>query len=58
MSEATNLIKKLVTDYNQVASSFEDFTGAMGALNGHAIMNDIYREMRNLVGFSQDGNYS
>ncbi|MED2795379.1 flagellar hook-associated protein 2 [Bacillus wiedmannii] len=56
MSEATNLIKKLVTDYNQVASSFEDFTGAMGALNGHAIMNDIYRGMQNLVGFSQDGN--
>lgn len=56
MSGATKLIKKLVTDYNQVASSFEGFTGAMGALNGHAIMNDIYRAMRNLVGFSQDGN--
>ncbi|MBD8077309.1 flagellar hook-associated protein 2 [Bacillus thuringiensis] len=56
MSEVTKLIKKLVIDYNQAASSFEDFTGAMGALNGHAIMNDIYREMRNVVGFSKDGN--
>lgn len=56
VSDATKLIKKMVTDYNQVASSFEDFTGPMGALNGYAIMNDIYREMRNIVGFSKDGN--
>ncbi|WP_242469806.1 flagellar hook-associated protein 2 [Bacillus cereus] len=56
VSDATKLIKKMVTDYNQVASSFEDFTGPMGVLNGHAIMNDIYREMRNVVGFTQDGN--
>ncbi|MBJ8154528.1 flagellar filament capping protein FliD, partial [Bacillus cereus] len=56
VSDATKLIKKMVTDYNQVASSFEDFTGPMGILNGHAIMNDIYREMRNVVGFTQNGN--
>ncbi|NIL29337.1 flagellar hook-associated protein 2 [Bacillus thuringiensis] len=57
VSDATKLIKKMVADYNNIASFYEEYAGPMGSLQGHAVMADIYREMNNVVRFSQGGNY-
>lgn len=57
VSDATKLIKKMVADYNNIASSYEEYAGPMRSLQGHAVMADIYREMNNVVRFSQGGNY-
>ncbi|MEB8736451.1 MULTISPECIES: flagellar hook-associated protein 2 [Bacillus cereus group] len=57
VSDATKLIKKMIADYNNIASSYEEFARPMGSLQGNAIMADIYREMNNVVRFSQGGNY-
>lgn len=57
VSDATKLIKKMIADYNNIASSYEEFASPMGSLQGNAIMADIYREMNNVVRFSQGDNY-
>ncbi|MGN4421108.1 flagellar hook-associated protein 2 [Bacillus cereus group sp. MYBK249-1] len=57
VSDATKLIKKMVVDYNNIVLSYEEYASPMGSLHGHAVIADIYREMNNVVRFSQGGNY-
>ncbi|MGE7890742.1 flagellar hook-associated protein 2 [Bacillus cereus] len=56
VSDAIKLIKKMVADYNNIASFYEEYASPMGSLQGHAVMADIYREMNSVVRFSQGGN--
>ncbi|ACK93793.1 flagellar hook-associated protein 2 [Bacillus thuringiensis] len=57
VKEANELIKKMVSNYNQAVSTVELFGGKNGALQGQNIMGDIRRIMNNIVTYSQDGNY-
>ncbi|MEB8570032.1 flagellar filament capping protein FliD [Bacillus thuringiensis serovar nigeriensis] len=57
VTDASNVIKKMVADYNKAVSTVDIFAGKGGAFQGQAIMQSVRQAMNNVVTFSQDGNY-
>ncbi|MBK5496552.1 flagellar hook-associated protein 2 [Bacillus thuringiensis] len=57
VTEASNLIKKMVADYNKAVSTVDLFAGKDGAFQGQVIMQSIRQVMNSVVTFSQDDNY-
>ncbi|MES5894901.1 MULTISPECIES: flagellar hook-associated protein 2 [Bacillus cereus group] len=57
VTDASNVIKKMVADYNKAVSTIDIFAGKGGAFQGQAIMQSVRQAMNNVVTFSQDGNY-
>ncbi|MEH7458840.1 flagellar hook-associated protein 2 [Bacillus sp. JJ1127] len=57
VTDAANLIKKMVADYNKAVSTVDVFAGKGGAFQGQSIMQSIRQVMGNVATFSQDGNY-
>ncbi|KFM98607.1 flagellar hook-associated protein 2 [Bacillus clarus] len=57
VTDAVNLIKKMVADYNDAVSTVDLFDGKNGAFQGQAIMQSVRQAMNNVVTFSKDGNY-
>ncbi|PEX39185.1 flagellar filament capping protein FliD [Bacillus cereus] len=57
VTDASNIIKKMVADYNKAVSTVDIFAGKGGAFQGQAIMQSVRQAMNNVVTFSQDGNY-
>ncbi|QBP92029.1 flagellar hook-associated protein 2 [Bacillus mycoides] len=57
VTDASNIIKKMVADYNKAVSTIDIFAGKGGAFQGQAIMQSVRQAMNNVVTFSQDGNY-
>ncbi|WP_242282092.1 flagellar hook-associated protein 2 [Bacillus cereus group sp. BfR-BA-01346] len=57
VTDAANVIKKMVADYNKAISTVDIFAGKGGAFQGQAIMQSVRQAMNNVVTFSQDGNY-
>ncbi|ACO28349.1 flagellar hook-associated protein 2 [Bacillus cereus] len=57
VTDAANVIKKMVADYNKAVSTVDIFAGKGGAFQGQAIMQSVRQAMNNVVTFSQDGNY-
>ncbi|PEB53948.1 flagellar filament capping protein FliD [Bacillus pseudomycoides] len=57
VTDAANLIKKMVADYNKAVSTVDVFAGKGGAFQGQSIMQSIRQVMNNVATFSQDGNY-
>ena len=57
VTDASNIIKKMVADYNKAVSTIDIFAGKGGAFQGQAIMQSVRQAMNNIVKFSQDGNY-
>lgn len=57
VTDASNVIKKMVADYNKAVSTIDIFFGKGGAFQGQAIMQSVRQAMNNVVTFSQDGNY-
>lgn len=57
VTDAANIIKKMVADYNKAVSTVDIFAGKGGAFQGQAIMQSVRQAMNNVVTFSQDGNY-
>ncbi|OJD41423.1 MULTISPECIES: flagellar hook-associated protein 2 [Bacillus] len=57
VTDASNIIKKMVADYNKAVSTVDIFAGKGGAFQGQAVMQSVRQAMNNVVTFSQDGNY-
>ncbi|MGN4446290.1 flagellar hook-associated protein 2 [Bacillus cereus group sp. MYBK79-1] len=57
VTDASNVIKKMVADYNKAVSTVDIFAGKGGAFQGQTIMQSVRQAMNNVVTFSQDGNY-
>ncbi|MCU5098045.1 MULTISPECIES: flagellar hook-associated protein 2 [Bacillus cereus group] len=57
VTDASNVIKKMVADYNKAVSTIDIFAGKGGAFQGQTIMQSVRQAMNNVVTFSQDGNY-
>lgn len=57
VTDASNVIKKMVADYNKAVSTVDIFAGKGGAFQGQAIMQSVRQAMNSVVTFSQDGNY-
>ncbi|KXY36406.1 flagellar hook-associated protein 2 [Bacillus sp. FSL K6-0067] len=57
VTDAANVIKKMVADYNKAVSTVDIFAGKGGAFQGQAIMQSVRQAMNSVVTFSQDGNY-
>ncbi|PHG54112.1 flagellar hook-associated protein 2 [Bacillus wiedmannii] len=57
VTDASNIIKKMVADYNKAVSTVDIFAGKGGAFQGQAIMQSVRQAMNNVVTFSRDGNY-
>ncbi|MEG7842465.1 flagellar hook-associated protein 2 [Bacillus mobilis] len=57
VTDASNIIKKMVADYNKAVSTIDIFAGKGGAFQGQTIMQSVRQAMNNVVTFSQDGNY-
>ncbi|MEI5889355.1 flagellar hook-associated protein 2 [Bacillus cereus] len=57
VTDAANLIKKMVADYNKAVGTVDIFDGKNGAFQGQAIMQSVRQMMNNVVTFSKDGNY-
>ncbi|TPV46540.1 flagellar hook-associated protein 2 [Bacillus dicomae] len=57
VTDASNVIKKMVADYNKAVNTVDIFAGKGGAFQGQAIMQSVRQAMNNVVTFSQDGNY-
>ncbi|MCW1242289.1 flagellar hook-associated protein 2 [Bacillus pretiosus] len=57
VTDASNVIKKMVADYNKAVSTVDIFAGKGGAFQGQAVMQSVRQAMNNVVTFSQDGNY-
>ncbi|WP_226545496.1 flagellar hook-associated protein 2 [Bacillus thuringiensis] len=57
VTDASNIIKKMVADYNKAISTVDIFAGKGGAFQGQAVMQSVRQAMNNVVTFSQDGNY-
>ncbi|OUC00258.1 flagellar filament capping protein FliD [Bacillus thuringiensis serovar medellin] len=57
VTDASNVIKKMVADYNKAVSTVDIFAGKGGAFQGQAIMQSVRQAMNNVVTFSQGGNY-
>ncbi|MFJ8526995.1 flagellar hook-associated protein 2 [Bacillus sp. NPDC094106] len=57
VTDAANLIKKMVADYNKAVSTVDLFAGKGGAFQGQSIMQSIRQVMSDVVTFSQEGSY-
>ncbi|MCU4922675.1 flagellar hook-associated protein 2 [Bacillus cereus] len=57
VTDASNVIKKMVADYNKAVNTVDLFAGKGGAFQGQAVMQSVRQAMNNVVTFSQDGNY-
>ncbi|MDA1598997.1 flagellar hook-associated protein 2 [Bacillus cereus] len=57
VTDASNIIKKMVADYNKAVSTVDIFAGKGGAFQGQAVMQSVRQAMNNVVTFSQEGNY-
>ncbi|AWC28293.1 MULTISPECIES: flagellar hook-associated protein 2 [Bacillus cereus group] len=57
ITDAANMIKKMVAEYNKAVSTEDIFAGKGGAFQGQSIMQSIRQIMNDVVTFSQDGNY-
>lgn len=57
VTDASNIIKKMVADYNKAVSTIDIFAGKGGAFQGQTIMQSVRQAMNNVVTFSQGGNY-
>ncbi|MFJ8215507.1 flagellar hook-associated protein 2 [Bacillus cereus] len=57
VTDASNVIKKMVADYNKAVNTVDIFAGKGGVFQGQAIMQSVRQAMNNVVTFSQDGNY-
>ncbi|PGQ83493.1 flagellar filament capping protein FliD [Bacillus anthracis] len=57
VTDAANVIKKMVADYNKAVSTVDIFAGKGGAFQGQAIMQSVRQAMNSVVTFSQEGNY-
>lgn len=57
VTDAANVIKKMVADYNKAVNTVDIFAGKGGAFQGQAIMQSVRQAMNSVVTFSQDGNY-
>ncbi|PEM13573.1 flagellar hook-associated protein 2 [Bacillus wiedmannii] len=57
VTDASNIIKKMVADYNKAVSTVDIFAGKGGVFQGQTIMQSVRQAMNNVVTFSQDGNY-
>ncbi|MDA1841187.1 flagellar hook-associated protein 2 [Bacillus cereus group sp. BfR-BA-01428] len=57
VTDAANLIKKMVADYNKAVGTVDIFDGKNGAFQGQAVMQSVRQMMNNVVTFSKDGNY-
>ncbi|TKH15502.1 flagellar hook-associated protein 2 [Bacillus wiedmannii] len=57
VTDASNVIKKMVADYNKAVATVDIFAGKGGAFQGQAVMQSVRQAMNNVVTFSQDGNY-
>lgn len=57
VTDASNVIKKMVADYNKAVNTVDIFAGKGGAFQGQAIMQSVRQAMNSVVTFSQDGNY-
>ena len=57
VTDAANLIKKMVADYNKAVSTVDVFAGKGGAFQGQTIMQSIRQVMNTVATFSQGGNY-
>ena len=57
VTDAANLIKKMVADYNKAVSTVDAFAGKGGPFQGQSIMQSVRQVMSDVVTFSKDGNY-
>ncbi|MGN4423626.1 flagellar hook-associated protein 2 [Bacillus cereus group sp. MYBK30-1] len=57
VTDASNIIKKMVADYNKAVNIADIFAGKGGVFQGQAIMQSVRQAMNNVATFSQDGNY-
>ncbi|HDR7795443.1 TPA: flagellar hook-associated protein 2 [Bacillus luti] len=57
VTDAANLIKKMVADYNKAVSTVDIFDGKNGAFQGQSVMQSVRQMMNSVVTFSKDGNY-
>ncbi|HDX9610590.1 TPA: flagellar hook-associated protein 2 [Bacillus toyonensis] len=57
ITDASNLIKKMVAEYNKAVSTVDLFAGKDGVFQGQVIMQSVRQAMNNVATFSQDGNY-
>ncbi|MGM2765853.1 MULTISPECIES: flagellar hook-associated protein 2 [unclassified Bacillus (in: firmicutes)] len=57
VTDASNLIKKMVAEYNKAVSTVDLFAGKDGVFQGQVIMQSVRQAMNNVVTFSQDDNY-
>ncbi|PEO57732.1 flagellar hook-associated protein 2 [Bacillus wiedmannii] len=57
VTDASNIIKKMVADYNKAVATVDIFAGKGGVFQGQTIMQSVRQAMNNVVTFSQDGNY-
>ncbi|MDJ1476838.1 flagellar hook-associated protein 2 [Bacillus sp. LS15-K4] len=57
VTDASNIIKKMVADYNKAVSTVDIFAGKGGVFQGQTIMQSVRQAMNNVVTFSQEGNY-
>lgn len=57
VTDASNLIKKMVAEYNKAVSTVDLFAGKDGVFQGQVIMQSVRQAMNNVVTSSQDDNY-
>ncbi|MGH1284654.1 flagellar hook-associated protein 2 [Bacillus toyonensis] len=57
VTDASNVIKKMVAEYNKAVSTVDLFAGKDGVFQGQVIMQSVRQAMNNVVTFSQDSNY-
>ncbi|PGB04472.1 flagellar hook-associated protein 2 [Bacillus toyonensis] len=57
VTDASNVIKKMVADYNKAVNTVDIFAGKGGIFQGQTIMQSVRQAMNNVVTFSQEGNY-
>lgn len=57
VTDAANIIKKMVAEYNKAVSTVDLFAGKDGVFQGQVIMQSVRQAVNNVVTFSQDDNY-
>ncbi|EJP95888.1 MULTISPECIES: flagellar hook-associated protein 2 [Bacillus] len=57
VTDAANIIKKMVAEYNKAVSTVDLFAGKDGVFQGQVIMQSVRQALNNVVTFSQDDNY-
>ncbi|HDR4761742.1 TPA: flagellar hook-associated protein 2 [Bacillus thuringiensis] len=57
VTDTTNIIKKMVAEYNKAVSTVDLFAGKDGVFQGQVIMQSVRQAMNNVATFSQNGDY-